>query len=201
MKILLAHNYYLQLGGEDTVFESDISLLRSKGHDVAEYIDNNHRIVSMGQLSVAIGTVWSSQSYERMKAEIEKFRPEIVQFYNTFPLISPSAYYACQVSKVPVIQYLFNPRLICPAATLYRDGHLCTDCVGKSFAWPGVLHSCYHNSHIQTFVVASMLTVHHLIKTWRDIVDIYLSATNFYRNLYISGGLPSEKIVVKPNYI
>jgi len=66
MKILLAHNYYLQSGGEDTVFESDRSLLRSMGQNVAEYIENNERIASMSQLSVATGTVWSSQSYKRV---------------------------------------------------------------------------------------------------------------------------------------
>ncbi len=201
MRILLAHNYYLQSGGEDTVFESDNSLLRSQGHEVVEYIERNTQIASMRQLSVASSTIWSRSSYEKMRSEIERFKPNIVQFYNTFPLISPSAYYACKTFEVPIVQYLFNPRLMCPAASLYRDGHLCTDCIGKLFPWPGVMHGCYHHSRIQTFVVASMLSFHHLLKTWQEVVDIYLSATDFYRNLYTNGGLPSEKIIIKPNYI
>lgn len=201
MKILLAHNYYLQGGGEDTVFESDRSLLLSKGHDVAEYVESNQRIASMSQWKVATETIWSRSSYEKMSAEMKRFRPDVVQFYNTFPLISPSAYYACRTAGVPVVQYLFNPRLMCPAASLYRDGHLCTDCIGKPFPWPGVIHSCYHHSRVHTFVVASMIKYHHMIRTWQNVVDIYLSATEFYRNLYISGGFPSEKIIVKPNYI
>src|SRR5215211_6647832 len=116
MKIILAHNYYLQSGGEDTVFESDRELLRNYGHDVIEYVDNNRQIASMPQLVVASETLWSFRSYNRMKQLIEKHKPDIVQFYNTFPLISPSAYYACREYHVGVIQYLFNPRLICPAA-------------------------------------------------------------------------------------
>jgi glycosyltransferase involved in cell wall biosynthesis len=64
-----------------------------------------------------------------------------------------------------------------------------------------MLHGCYHNSILHTSVVATMLAFHRLIKTWTRVVDLYISATNFYRTLYIQGGLPSEKIVVKPNYV
>jgi glycosyltransferase involved in cell wall biosynthesis len=155
----------------------------------------------MGQLDVAISTIWSQYSYEKMSEEIKRFRPDVVQFYNTFPLISPSAYYACKTAKIPVVQHLFNPRLICPAASLYRDGRLCTDCIGKSFPWPGVIHSCYHHSRVHTLVVASMIKSHHMIGTWQNVVDVYLSATKFYRSLYVRGGFPAKKIIVKPHYI
>lgn len=201
MRILLVHNYYLQSGGEDVVFNSDVSLLRAKGHDVLEYHENNEDTKQMNQVLVAMNTIWSHKSYKRMKNTIAAFKPDIVQFYNTFPLISPSVYYACNSANVPVIQYLFNPRLICPAASLYRDQKLCTLCIGKIPPWPGILHGCYHKSRLHTLVVSSMVTFHHIIKTWRSAVDLYLSATEFYRNLYIEGGLPAKKIIVKPNYI
>jgi len=201
MRILLVHNYYLQPGGEDTVFESDLELLRSHGHDVTAYVENNERISSMQHASVAYETIWSHHSYHNLEQVIRQHRPDLVQFYNTFPLISPSAYYVCRKHDVPVVQYLFNPRLICPAASLYRQERLCTDCVGKSIPWPGILHGCYHGSRVHTSVVASMVVFHRLIKTWNEVVDVYISATNFYRSLYDQGGLPPEKIVVKPNYI
>jgi glycosyltransferase involved in cell wall biosynthesis len=200
-RILLAHNYYLQSGGEDTAFSSDISLLRAKGHEVFEYIEENTKIANMSALSLARDTFWSRSSYQRMRETIQEFRPDIVQFYNFFPLISPSAYYACRDEGVPVGQYLFNPRLICPAATLYRDGQLCTDCIGKNPPLPGFLHGCYHNSRLHTFVVGAMVSFHHTLKTWNRAVDFYLSATEFYRGLYIEGGLPAEKIMLKSNYI
>jgi len=201
MRILLVHNYYLQPGGEDTVFESDASLLRAKGHDVFEYIEKNEDIATMSQGAVAVKTIWSQASYKKMKRTIAEFDPDIVQFYNTFPLISPSAYYACKSVNVPVIQYLFNPRLICPSAKLYRNQKLCVDCIGRIPAWPGIVHGCYHDSHLHTLIVSSMTAFHHMIKTWDKAVDVYLSATEFYRGLYIKGGLPPEKIIIKPNYI
>jgi glycosyltransferase involved in cell wall biosynthesis len=201
MRILQVHNYYTQPGGEDTVFESDVDLLRTHGHEVATFIVNNEEIASMQKAAVIAETMWSRRSYRKISALIRDFKPQVVQFYNTFPLISPAAYYACRSYNIPVIQYLFNPRLMCPAATFYRDGQLCTDCLGKSFPWPGVLHACYHDSRWHTLAVATMLAVHRAIKTWSETVDMYLSATDFYRNLYIQGGLPAKKVAVKPNYV
>ena len=48
------------------------------------------------------------------------------------PLISPSAYAACQDHGVPVVQTLHNYRLVCLGGLLRRDGRPCEDCVGIS---------------------------------------------------------------------
>ncbi len=200
MRILVAHNYYLQGGGEDTAFRAERALLRSRGHQVIEYIDDNTRIARASRLSVAAQTIWSWSSYQRIMDLIHSGRPEIAHFHNIFPLISPAAYYACRRAGVPVIQTLYNPRLICPAASLYRNGGLCTDCLGR-MPWPGVVHGCYHQSRSQTLVVASMLVAHRFLGTWNAVVGRYLVATEFYRDLCVRGGLPKEKLVIKPNFI
>jgi glycosyltransferase involved in cell wall biosynthesis len=128
-------------------------------------------------------------------------KPQVVHFHNTFPLISPAAYYACQDLQIPVIQTLDNQRLICPAASFYRDGRLCLDCLGKTLPWPGVLHACYHHSRLHTAVVASMLTTHRLMGTWQKKVDRFLCSTNFYRELFVQAGLPADKIAVVPHFV
>jgi len=132
MRILKVHNYYIQSGGEDTVFQAETALLRSRGHEVIEYLEFNKKIESMNKAFVALQTVWSQLSYRKMKQFLRKTRPDVVHFHNTFPLISPSAYYACQDLGIPVVQTLDNQRLICPATSFYRDGKLCLDCLGKT---------------------------------------------------------------------
>jgi glycosyltransferase involved in cell wall biosynthesis len=201
MQVLKVHNYYTAEGGEDTVFHAETMLLRSRGHEVIEYLEYNKTIESMNQASVALQTIWSFSSYKKFKNFLLKTKPDVVHFHNTFPLISPSAYYACQSLNIPVVQTLDNQRLICPAATFYRDGKLCLDCLGKTPPWPGVLHACYHDSHVHTAVVASMLTFHRLIGTWQKKVDAFLCSTNFYRDLFIQAGLPASKIVVMPHFV
>src|SRR5687767_3058688 len=201
MRILKVHNYYIQSGGEDTVFQAETALLRSRGHEVIEYLEFNKKIESMNKAFVALQTVWSQLSYRKMKQFLRNTRPDVVHFHNTCPLISPSAYYACQDLGIPVVQTLDNQRLICPATSFYRDGKLCLDCLGKTPPWPGILHACYHNSRLHTAVVSSMLTVHRLMGTWQSKVDLFLCSTNFYRDLFVQAGLPSAKIMVMPHFV
>ena len=201
IKILHAHNYYLQPGGEDTAFKAEVNLLRDHGSEVLEYVEDNHNIAFKSQLGVALQTVWSWDSYAKIKKTLHQGQPQIVHFHNTFPLISPAVYYACDEEKIPVIQSLDNPRLLCPSANFYRGGKLCQDCLGKTPPWPSLFHACYHGSHLQTAVVASMLTFHRWRKTWARQVDYYLVATEFYRRKFIEGGLPEKNIVVKPHFI
>ena len=201
MRVLVVHNFYQQPGGEDTVFSAETELLRQHGHEVIEYTESNDSLNSMNTLAAAVNTIWSPSSKRKMIDIIDSVKPHVAHFHNTFMLISPSAYYACKEKNVPVIQSLHNPRLLCPAASLYRDGHVCEDCLGITPPWPGVVHGCYRNSRAQTAIVSTMLTLHRLLKTWDRVIDTFIVFTEFYRKKFIQGGLHSEKIALKPHFI
>ena len=200
-KILVVHNYYLRPSGEDTMFSAEARLLRSSGHEVIEYVEDNRRIGDMSRGHVALDTIWSRKSYQNIRELLERERPQVAHFHNTFPLLSPSAYYACREMRVTVVQTLHNYRLICPVAYLFRDGHVCEECVGKLLPWPGVRYGCYHHSRTTTAVVAGMLSLHRMLGTWQDKVDAYIAVSDFGRRKFIEGGLPAEKIEVKSNFI
>ena len=85
-------------------------------------------------------------------------RPQVVHFHNTFPLMSPAAYYAARAEGVPVVQTLHNFRLLCLNALLFRDGRPCEDCLGKTVPWRGVAHNCYRDSRAASAAVAAMIT-------------------------------------------
>lgn len=201
MRILLVHNYYQQPGGENVIFDAEAALLRAHNHEVEEYTENNQRIDQLHPLSTGVRTFWSRQSHEIISRMLVKKRPDIVHFHNTFPLISPSAYAACRTAKIPVVQTLYNYRLLCPAVTFFRDGKVCEECMGKSMPWPGVVHSCYRGSYTQSAVTAGMIAVHGLLKTWHRQVDVYIALTEFSRRKFIQGGLPGDKIMVKPTFV
>jgi glycosyltransferase involved in cell wall biosynthesis len=126
--------------------------------------------------------------------------PALAHFHNTFPLISPAAYFACRRAEVPVVQTLHNYRLLCPAATLLRNGRPCAECLHRSFAWPGVLHSCYRGSLLQTAMVAAMMVLHRALGSWEK-VDAFIVMNNFCRDKFIKGGLPAGKIFIKPHFV
>jgi glycosyltransferase involved in cell wall biosynthesis len=102
---------------------------------------------------------------------------------------------------VPVVQTLHNYRLLCPNALFFREGRVCEDCLGKAFPWPGVAHACYRESRPASGTVAAMLFAHRTLGTWKGAVDLYVALTEFARRKFVEGGLPSEKIVVKPNFV
>src|SRR5258708_2311027 len=201
IKALHANEYYVQPGGEDTAFLAEVNLLRDHGHPVVEYVKNNRNITSMNPGLVALETLWSWDAYREIKRLLQQEQPQIAHFHNTFPLMSSAVYAACRAEKIPVVQSLDNPRWICPSANFYRDGRLCQDCLGKTPPWPSVIHACYHHSFLQTAVVASMLTLQRVMRTWQSEVDFYLVATEFYKRKFIEAGLPGEKIIVKPHFI
>lgn len=204
MKVLLAHNHYYWPGGEDEVFRREGQLLRSAGNKVIEYVRDNRaifQISALEKIKVASQTVWAFDSAKQLKLLIRRERPDIAHFHNTFPLISPSAYYVCQEEGIPVVQSLYNARLFCPAVTCLREGRVCQDCLGRSLPWPAVLHACYRNSHLQTGVVAAMLWTHGLLHTWQERVDAYIAATEFFRQKYIAAGLPPKKVFLKPHFL
>jgi glycosyltransferase involved in cell wall biosynthesis len=201
MRVMAIHNFYRHPGGEDNVFGREVALLRRHGHTVTEYVEDNRRIDKMSSAAVAVDTVWSRSTYAKLSKRLAEEKPDIVHCHNVFPLVSPSAYYACRDAGVAVVQAIHNPRLICPAATFYRDGHLCVECLSKATPWPAVVHGCYHGSRVHSAVVAGMITVHRRMNTWRSLVDVYLVATDFYKDLVSRAGLPAEKVAVKPHFV
>jgi glycosyltransferase involved in cell wall biosynthesis len=201
MKILAVHNRYQRPGGEDQVFVDETALLETRNHRVLRYEVHNDQVKHVNRLTLAKDTVWNTSAYRELRALIRRERPDVVHFHNTLPLVSPAGYYAARAEGVPVIQTLHNYRLLCPVALFFRDGRVCEDCMGKAVPWPGVVHGCYQGSRAASGVIATMLTVHRALRTWTEMVDVYVALTEFARNKFIEGGLPAGKIVVKPNFV
>jgi glycosyltransferase involved in cell wall biosynthesis len=201
MKILAVHNRYQRPGGEDQVFVDETALLETRNHRVLRYEVHNDQVKQVNRLALAKDTVWNTSAYRELGALIRRERPDVVHFHNTLPLVSPAGYYAARAEGVPVIQTLHNYRLLCPVALFFRDGRVCEDCMGKAVPWPGVVHRCYRGSRAASGVIATMLTVHRALRTWTEMVDVYVALTEFARSKFIEGGLPAGKIVVKPNFV
>jgi glycosyltransferase involved in cell wall biosynthesis len=175
--------------------------LEARGHRVLRYTVHNDQVAEMNRPALAKATVWNQVVYRELRGLIRRERPQVAHFHNTFPLISPAAYYAARAEGVPVVQTLHNYRLLCPNALFFREGRVCEDCLGKAFPWPGVAHACYRESRPASGTVAAMLFAHRTLGTWKGAVDLYVALTEFARRKFVEGGLPSEKIVVKPNFV
>jgi glycosyltransferase involved in cell wall biosynthesis len=200
LKILLLHNAYQQMGGEDVVARRERGLLAAHGHDVRLYVESNHVVRSMwDRIRTALQAPYSIAARARVAAEIQRVRPDIVHVHNFFPLLSPSVYDACRAARRPIVQTLHNYRLVCSNGFFLRGGGVCEDCLATP--WLGVLHACYRGSHGASGTIAAMLALHRALGTWTTKVDVYIAPTEFARQMFIRGGFPAEKIVVKPHFV
>ena len=53
-RVLMVHNAYQQVGGEDGVVAAELALLRKHGHEVIEFRRDNHDISNMSRSRVAV---------------------------------------------------------------------------------------------------------------------------------------------------
>ncbi len=200
MRILVAHNAYLYRGGEDTVVEAEIALLQRHGHEVMLYRRDNADLDALPRWQAAVDSVWSKRTVMEVGRLLRSFRPHLIHAHNTFPLISPSLYGVAEQLGIPVVQTLHNFRLLCPQAMLMRNGRYCDDCVGR-WPWRAVLHRCYRGSLTQSAVSAGMVSGHRMLGTWRDRVRRYIVLNQMCREIFIRGGLPPDKLCIKPNFV
>jgi glycosyltransferase involved in cell wall biosynthesis len=203
MKIILVHNTYQQPGGEDIVVEQEKRILERAGHRVILYGRSNHEINDLSvfeRLAMPKRMIWASDTKREFALLLARESPNLVHVHNTFLMISPSIYSACREWGVPVVQTLHNFRLLCPAATFFRDGQVCEECLDHGL-WRGISHGCYHDSRTATASIALMLAWHTWLNTWDDLVDCYVALSEFARAKFIAGGLAGGKIVVKPNFV
>ena len=203
MNILIIHNSYQQPGGEDVVVAQETALLERNGHRVSIYKRSNDEIddLSFGQrLGLITRIVSANDSKLAVRRILRYLKPDIVHVHNTFAMVSPSVYEVCQEEDVPVVQTLHNYRLLCPAATFYRDAGPCEECVTHSLL-RSVQYGCYRDSRVTSGAIALMLKTHRSRQTWNRRIDAYIAISSFVRDKFIQAGFPASKISVKPNFV
>jgi glycosyltransferase involved in cell wall biosynthesis len=199
LHVLIAHNRYQQYGGEDAVVDAEVRMLESAGHRVSTHFVDNDAIHGLAaQLRTAAGTVYNAASRRTLAARLRDERPDVVHVHNFFPRLSPSIFDACRDAGVPSVMTVHNFRLTCSSAFLFRDGHICEDCV-RGTAYNAVLHGCYRGSRAGSAVLASMIAYHRRVGTWQTKVDRFIALTEFSRAKLIEAGLPADRLVVKAN--
>src|SRR5262249_51267192 len=145
-----------------------------------------------------LSPIYNGASQRRLAALLEAERPDLLHLHNPYPLLSPWVVRTAHQHGVPVIQTVHNYRQVCAPGLYFRDGHICTDCRGRAFATPAIVHACYRGSKAQSAVMAPTLAVHR--GTWRS-VDRYIALTDGIAEHLTEFGIPAERISVKPNAI
>ncbi|MGH3518016.1 MAG: glycosyltransferase [Haloechinothrix sp.] len=198
MRILQIHNQYSLPGGEDSVAETEAALLTEAGHQVVPVRPNNPEGGMRAAAGLA-GAVWNPSRFAEMRRLVRAKQPDVAHAHNTWFSLSSSVFDALHGAGVPTVMTLHNYRLVCGNALLFRDGKICTDCVG-SHAWHAVGHGCYRGSKAQSAVAAATIAAARRRGTWSR-VNLFLAPSQFVKDTYVAAGFTPESILVKPNVV
>ncbi len=203
MKVLLVHNRYRSASpsGEDRVVDQEAQALVDEGHTVERFERSSDEIARLplaGKALVPVQVLWNEKARRELVGLLRSYRPAVVHVHNTFPLLSPAVLHACHAERVPVVATIHHYRLVCPSGTLFRDGRVCHDCIGR-LPLPGVRHGCYRDSVLSTLPMAAATVAHR--RVWRTMVSAYVFLSRAQRDLIAADGLPAERLFVKPNFI
>jgi Glycosyl transferase 4-like domain len=109
MKILIVHNYYQQMAGEDAVVSNEMALLRSHGHDVRLFSAHNDEIRTVkDRIEICLSVAYNLSARDRLRKVVDDFRPDVAHVHNFFPQLTPAVFDAFRSAGVPAAFTLHN---------------------------------------------------------------------------------------------
>lgn len=197
MKVLIIHTFYKLRGGEDSVVENEMQLLRSNGMTVDLLSFRNSGKSLLKLMSMPFNYV----SYRKTKARIKSFKPDIIHIHNLHFSGSAAVIYAARHCAIPTVMTLHNYRLICPSGSLFHDNKLFLHSMTGGFPWKAVREKVYQNSTFITFWVALSMYIHEKAGTY-NAIDQFIVLGEHSKELFSYSRLSphADRMVVKPNF-
>lgn len=217
-KILLVNSYHYRRGGAEVVYLEQGRLLRQRGWDVVEFamkhpsnepsdfseyfseeIEYGHHYSALVRARHAAKVVYSVEAAARMKALIERERPDVVHAHNIYHHLSPSVLYAAHRCGVPVLLTTHDLKLLCPAITMFSGGRVCEEC-RTAGRFSVVRKRCMKGS----LAVSSLVFVESSIHAWSGIyrrsIDRLISPSRFFVDKFHEWGWSGAPISHVPNF-
>ncbi len=218
MKILLVNKFLYPNGGSERYLFDLAEILRAKGHQVEFFgMDDPRNIVetpkeklvknidfhknSLSTLLYPFKIIYSSEARHKIRRIIREFRPDLVHLNNYNFQITPSIIYELKKHKIPVVQTLHDPVLVCPSHLLYnvRTGSICEKCKGRKYR-NCMLTQCIHGSLFRSVLGMFEGYLYYKLKTY-DYIEKFICPSQFLADKLIDFGVRKEKLTVIPNFI
>jgi glycosyltransferase involved in cell wall biosynthesis len=194
VRVLLIHNRYRSLGGEERAVGDIAELLVRRGHRV-ERFERSSREIGRGRAarSLLVGGL----DPDEVTAAVRRLRADVVHAHNVHPLFGWRALAAARAAGARTVLHVHNFRLFCAIAVAYRDGAPCHRCRGRD-TLPGLRLRC-RGSLTEAAVYAAGLHLQqpHLFEHSDQFIVVSAAHGARLREL----GLPADKTTALPNFI
>lgn len=197
-KILVIHNKYQNIGGEDISVSNELKYLKKYFETEVLNFDNNLKISLLQIIYLFLGRNYKSKII--VKNKIKNFKPDIIYIHNTWFKASISVFSAFKKFKGKKILKLHNFRYDCTRQFLTKNhlgnDSMCERC-GQTKTELGYFNKYFNNSHLKSFAVKIYGKQYYRILK-QGIFDLHV-LTQFHKDYLINNGIDATKIYVFPN--
>lgn len=197
MRVLVVHTYYKQRGGEDSVVENEIELLKSNGItvDFLRFYNQEQTLLKFLQ------SPFNYQSYQRTLKILKDFKPDVVHIHNLHFSGSSAVIYAIRKMKIPIVMTLHNYRLVCPSASLFFEAEPFFNSLKGGFPWDATKKGVYQHSKLKTFWLA--VAIYFQQKSGiLNSVNKFILLGEHSKEIFLKSPLKhlENRLVIKPNF-
>jgi glycosyltransferase involved in cell wall biosynthesis len=195
MRVLLLHNRYRAVGGEERAVGDLAALLRARGHEVGVLERDSGAAAAA---AAAAGLLHGGVKPDEVTAAVRHLRADVVHAHNLHPLLGWRALAAARSAGARTVLHLHNYRLFCAIAIAYRDGAPCARCHGRN-TLPGLRLGCRGSlAEAAVYAVGLARQQPALLREADALVTV--SAATATR---LSAGLgpAADRAVVLPNFV
>jgi glycosyltransferase involved in cell wall biosynthesis len=198
MRLLIAHNEYGSMSGEEHALRALAGLFESYGHRIDWFLRSSADIKAFYSKARAFAAGFHSASAVKELRELLKRQSfDAVLVQNVYPFLSPSIFPILKEFNIPVVMRCPNYRLFCPNGLHLSHGEICERCLGGREYWC-VLRNC-ENSLFKSAGYALRNAAARITERIVKNVDLFIVLSVFQRQRFIAGGIPPEKLEILPN--
>lgn len=217
-RLLAINNYFYRRGGAESVFLDHIKLFSDIGWQTAPFamqhpdnfasdwssyfvseIEYGRESGLLTKVAQAGKIIYSWEARDRIKALIERFRPNVAHAHNVYHHLSPSIFPVLKAAGIPTVMTAHDLKLACPAYKMLSHNQICERCKGGRI-YNVALHKCIKDSTALSGLVLVETAIHRTLGLYRNTLDRIVVPSRFYISKLIEWGWPQEKLVYIPNF-
>lgn len=200
MNILIIHNRYSTIGGEESVTSMQETLFSERGHNVYTYYRSHSEIKKgiYGKFLSFFTALCNPSAIKEVKHLIKEKSIDTVFIHNLYPIISPAILPTLHKCGVKILMFTHNYRLICPTGLFFRAGITCEKCGGCLRELNAIRYMC-EGSLLGSIAHAARNFSARILNLYKNNISFFVALTEFQRSKLIQYGFDPKKIVVIPN--
>lgn len=217
MRIAIINKFFYRRGGSESAFFSTIQLLEGKGHRVIPFamrhpmneespyssyfvseVDLRGRNSIWGKLSTASRIIYSTEARRKLSNLLARELVNIAHLHNIHHQLSPSIIVELKSRNIPIVMTLHDYKMVCPTYSLLDAKGICEQCSGGRY-WHVLAASC-GQGFSERAILALEMYLHHKIFRFYELVDVFISPSQFLKEKLWQMGFKGE-VHVLPNFI